>query len=708
MPRLPDASQIRDVVPRTGGPMASYQTGRTEAAAANLGEVISKTADMELDRIDDARAEDAFNRLREKQMQLTLDPEGGYAHIRGRNAVERKTPLIDEYSGLFRKSADEIASTLSTDQQRRKFKQRADSAAVGFNTDLLKHMMRETDSHRLEVLSGVVDTEVQNAGANWQNPEVIKQARSRIEYNLGQVYGATGRAGEKAKADLGAAMSKVHDAVVSSAMAEGDYDYAEKYFKENIKEMGNADVVRYGTAIRKMREDRNTTQDASAAIGSMMPAIAPDDFDRLNGLVRGVESGDRDHGPDGKPVTSKKGAKYAQQTMPATATNPGFGIKPAKDDSPEEYNRVGKEYLSKMLQRYDGDINKALAAYNVGPGVVDSAVAREKNPKNDGKSWMEMMPDETKKYVAKISKEYEAGMAGARPSLQEVKAEAAKRVRARGGTSEEVAKAQTKVESMYGDVDKSLNQQSDDVLVKIQGRVDAGEVTSYDQLSPSELSILGLKRNSARAYIEGAAGRADKALELSPAVISFFYTLKSDPVALKEASIAQISALAPEIGRENVQKLQTQRSIFINQPEAEKAAIVDADQFRATAMRMGYNLSSDKAKKDLLLIKDRTEQAIAVKQGELKRTLTREEKGNIIKQMMVEIPEVRATRTGVFGGGTTMKKRGYELEYPENVIIPEQEKAKIMADARRYGRNLSDSEVRDIYMQRLINKQQKG
>jgi soluble lytic murein transglycosylase len=36
------------------------------------------------------------------------------------------------------------------------------------------------------------------------------------------------------------------------------------------------------------------------------------------------------------------------QLMPGTAADPGFGVAPAKDGSPQENVRVGKDYLGAM------------------------------------------------------------------------------------------------------------------------------------------------------------------------------------------------------------------------------------------------------------------------------------------------------------------------------------------------------------------------
>ena len=78
-------------------------------------------------------------------------------------------------------------------------------------------------------------------------------------------------------------------------------------------------------------------------------------------------------------AVSSKGARGLTQVMPATGVDPGYGVAPLKDQSPEEYRRFGKDYLVAMLNKYDGDVEKSLAAYNAGPGNVDDWVAASAN-----------------------------------------------------------------------------------------------------------------------------------------------------------------------------------------------------------------------------------------------------------------------------------------------------------------------------------------
>ena len=68
-------------------------------------------------------------------------------------------------------------------------------------------------------------------------------------------------------------------------------------------------------------------------------------------------------------AVSSKGAQGLMQLMPATSQQ--FGVSDPFD--PRQNIAAGAKFLKQLLTRYSGDVSKALAAYNAGPGRVDKA-----------------------------------------------------------------------------------------------------------------------------------------------------------------------------------------------------------------------------------------------------------------------------------------------------------------------------------------------
>jgi len=103
-------------------------------------------------------------------------------------------------------------------------------------------------------------------------------------------------------------------------------------------------------------------------------------------LVRAVMETESGGNPG---AVSRKGAVGLMQLMPETAME--LGVK--NIFSPQDNLEAGVRYLRTLLERYNGDLDKSLAAYNAGAGAVDRAGGIPRNA-------------ETRQYVGKVKSNY--------------------------------------------------------------------------------------------------------------------------------------------------------------------------------------------------------------------------------------------------------------------------------------------------------------
>jgi len=99
-------------------------------------------------------------------------------------------------------------------------------------------------------------------------------------------------------------------------------------------------------------------------------------------LIHSVVSAESDYNPT---AVSHAGAQGLMQLMPGTAAE--LGVKDSFD--PAQNLMAGSKYLKQLLDKYDGDLDHALAAYNWGQGNVD-------------RHGLENMPQETCDYLVKV------------------------------------------------------------------------------------------------------------------------------------------------------------------------------------------------------------------------------------------------------------------------------------------------------------------
>lgn len=732
MARLPDPSQFERRLPQASGHVAAYRTGMAESALGQLGAEVFDLANKETDRLNSIQAEDALNKLAEKKLELTYGANG-FANVRGGQVLSGK--ITEAFPQQFQSAADEIANGLTNDAQRKLFKAHFAKQLLGFKGDVLRHSINEADKFDDQTMQGTFSVATETAAARWDDPVAIVGAKSNIEDAIDARVASGKLAPDAAQALRLDKLSKMNTAVVMRALQSNRLDYADQYLKEHGQDFDVADLVKTSGLVTTAKKSQLAIGVAGEVMQAALPKLQPSDMDRLVEISKMVpvtkssESSNRQFDSNGKPLIGwvKKadgsqvegGIGIMQVTLktgPEAAKLAGLPWDENRLRNDEKYNEaLGTAYLGKQLQTFGGDIAKAWAAYNAGEGNAEkgtgvrgaiknaekSAKLAEGDPSIKPMGWLDFMPKETREYVAKNLKAYDGHVAVSVPTLLDLKGQVADRLK--GESPDVIAAAQSKVEANYNDWQQDRRQQEDQLLTQVMNQVDAGHIRSLADLNPTLLQSLGDKRVSARSYIESAGRRGDKALEASPVATTAYYEMYTDPVLLKSKSVSDIMSLAPELGQARTSHLLQKRAEYLNRPEKEQAATVDSDQFKALAAKFGFDPNNKEHRAELIQIKDRVEQEVSTIQADKKTSLSREEKGRLISNLMTEYPSVKYLTSGMFDSGFlsvsgTDPKRGYDIKNPENIVIPEKAKAAIQKLAAARGRTLSTPEQwRDAY-----------
>lgn len=362
---------------------------------ANLGGAVNDFAVAEEQRnieFDDTQSRKlATNALTELQ-GITNE----YTSLQGGNATAARKGIDERLA----KSRESYLGQAANDRQKRLLGERLDGLFGSAIGTIDKHYRSEEYTERL----GTIATESMQFGDSAASTDdadaaagYLAQGKAVFQEGL-RLKGVTDP--EAVAFETKKYVDGVHTAKIDRwfASPNPNVELIQSYVEAHHDEFTAAG---YSKALERLqgplqdREDYTLYTAIASGIQSEMP-VAPSgvsDPARMHSITAQTESGNKDYS-GGRLVTSPKGAQGRMQVMPGTQTDPGFGIRPAANNTPDELARVGRDYLDAMMKRYGGDPAKAWAAYNAGPGAVDKALAR-------GGDWLTKMPKETRDYVGK-------------------------------------------------------------------------------------------------------------------------------------------------------------------------------------------------------------------------------------------------------------------------------------------------------------------
>jgi len=538
------------------------------AAAEGMTASLTRMYSQAQDDANQVRVTDAMNQARQTSLDLTYNPDSGYLAQKGIAAQpgDDGQTLSQKYNEQLQSKIDDLSAGLGNDKQRQLFTQQSQTLATSFTGEVEKHTLNEWKAYSMEVQNGAVKLGQDDAERNWNDPDKIQADVRSVSAAVVRAGTLAGQPANLTASQLLVATSQIHSKVIAAAIENNNPVYAQQYLAQFKDGMTAADILKVSGSLTRDVDARIADNVVQQARVEAAPATQPSDLTRLKGIVLGLESQGKDFDKDGNPLTSSAGAKYAMQVEPATAKNPGFGIVPAADDSPAEYNRVGGQYLQAMVQKY-GNPAQAMAAYNAGPKATDDAIHEATKDKQPEK-WLAYLPNETQTYVAKGMKQLNGGGGiPPVPTLQQFVDSAVAKL-GDNPTPQQLAFTKTAAEKQYQITKTSNKELADQSLSTVQQTLIANG-GDWGAVPASQKDALAANDPARYASIPQFANAiANPSRETDPGV---YFNLVSYPDKMAKLTDADFMALRPSLSERDFDTLTRERSRINNASTDDKS-----------------------------------------------------------------------------------------------------------------------------------------
>lgn len=161
---------------------------------------------QEREKADTALLMDADNQLTKWQQKAMYDEQNGVFTRKGKNALDVTNQTLEQ----FEQAQAEIAKGLTTDQQRARYSQIVASRRNSLSNDLNRYEYGERQNYYGEVEKSQLETSLQGAALDYQDPAKIQGFRDKVDAVLASRAERLGLSPEAAQAErlkVGSGMS---------------------------------------------------------------------------------------------------------------------------------------------------------------------------------------------------------------------------------------------------------------------------------------------------------------------------------------------------------------------------------------------------------------------------------------------------------------------------------------------------------------------
>lgn len=197
----------------------------------------------EREKADTAMLLDADNQLTKWQQQ-NMYGEGGVYSRKGKNALDVTNQTLEQ----FEQAQADIAKNLTNDAQRARYAQIVASRRNSLSNDLNRYEYNERQNYYGQVEKGQLETSMQGAALEYQDPAKVQQYRQKIDAVLASRAERLGLSPEAAQAERLETNSSMSHAVIQRMLVDSPQK-AKSYFESMKDTMTAEDQIRASSGI---------------------------------------------------------------------------------------------------------------------------------------------------------------------------------------------------------------------------------------------------------------------------------------------------------------------------------------------------------------------------------------------------------------------------------------------------------------------------